>query len=447
MATALDQIVNINISASNPVVPQAGFGIPLIVGPAASGVSAGTIKYFTDPADYVTAGGSTSDTEYKHLVTAFSQALSPTQVGVGTRTAAVAQVDTMTVPTVTDLAVYNGTLNGVAWTFTAGSSTTAALILAGIKAAIDALAQPVTTLVVAGTSMTTTANVAGNGFAITLGTVKLANAHTTPNHGIADDLATLQAYSNLWYGLDITSSTDADILEAASYIETQKKIFFGNSNSSSIYSNSTTDVASLLQGLSYKRTAILATKISANLTAGMGAGWLGGMLPYPPGSATYKFKQLVGVSPDSWSSTERAFMIGVLGTSNGKNANIYETVGSSNITEEGKMAGGQFIDMTVGIDWFESTMQTNIFAALVEAAKVPYTDEGAAIIGTAIWQTIGQAQTRGFVDASQAPTVFIPLVASQSEVDRGNRYFPGMTFSVRGAGAIHGVQINGTVTV
>jgi Protein of unknown function (DUF3383) len=449
MASALDTIVNINISAATQAVPQAGFGIPLIVGDTGSAVSAGDIAYFTSTAGYVTAGGSSSDPEYKHLSTALSQALVPTQVGVGTRTDPVAQVDTIT-PVAVATTVYSGTLNELPWTFTStsGSPTLDSIIL-GIKAAIDALSQPVTVADVGpGTDLTITANVAGNSFTTTLTTTAHQTlVHTTANHGIADDLNTLLAYSDLWYGLDITSSTDADILEAASWTEGQKKIFIGASDDSAIYTSSTSDLASLLQGFAYKRTALYATKIAGNLALGPAAAWLGGLLPTIPGSNTWKFKQLVGISPDAWTPSQRAFMIGVLGSTSGKNCNIYEPVGGVPITEEGWMVGGQFIDATIGIDWLESTMQTNVFAVLVNAAKAPYTDQGASIIKNAIFQTLGQGVTNGFIDGSSPIVVNVPLVASVSSNTRAMRVLPDITFSCRGAGALHGVQINGTVTV
>jgi hypothetical protein len=44
------------------------------------------------------------------------------------------------------------------------------------------------------------------------------------------------------------------------------------------------------------------------------------------------------------------------------------------------MVSGRYIDITVGIDWFTATLQTNVFALLVSNPKIPYTDQGAAVV-------------------------------------------------------------------
>lgn len=260
--------------------------------------------------------------------------------------------------------------------------------------------------------------------------------------GIATDLVDIQNESDSWYGVTITDNDDATILAAAAQIETMKKILVVASSSSHIPTASSDDVMTTLKGLDYKRTALIYTE---DKTDGKEAAWLGGQLPQVPGSSTWKFKQLTGTTPDDFTSSQRVILIGTPG-SNGKNANIYEIVGGVPITEEGWMAGGQFIDITVGLDWLESRMQTNIYAVLVNAPKIPYTDRGAAIIENEVRKTLLEGAANGLIDGSSIEVTAEPVL-DQNSNDRANRIYPGINFTCRLAGAFHYVVINGIVTV
>lgn len=439
-----DQIVNIQVQLQTKAVPQPSFSIPMILG-IAHRMGSDKIRYYSDPDGMLTDGFTTSDPEYKHAVAAFSQAIRPVQIAVGDRSAEVAQVDTIT-PTAVDLHVYKIKIDGVEYSYTADGSATAAEIVTGLAALVNADAD-CPAAATGSTTLILTAKVAGVGFTTnTEADADLALVHTTANHGVVDDLVAIQLISDLWYGLDLCSDADHDILAAASWIETQKKIFIGASKASAIPTSATTDLASKLKGLGYTRTALMFTLLQANLDAGIAAAWLGGQLPQTPGASTWKFKQLVGITPDVFNSTQRNFLIGIPATPQ-KNANIYETVGGVNITEEGWMVGGQFIDITVGIDWFLSICQANIYTLLVQNAKIPFTDQGGAVVQNAIIQAIKQGIDNGLIDGKTAYNVHVPAVLDVPTADRANRILSGVTFSFRLAGAFHFIKVKGTVTV
>jgi len=346
---AIDQIVQVQISQQTQAVPQAGFGIPLIIG-TSNRIGSDYIRYYSSTAGMLTDGFLTSDPEYIYAQKAFSQALSPELVGIGKRTGG----------------------------------------------------------------------------------------------AMATDLQNIINQNNLWYGLVLTDNSDADILAAAAFIETVKKIMVVASSDAAIPTNSGVDLASQLKGFGYKRSALMYSATQASL--GMDAAWVGGLLPTVPGSVTWKFKQLVGISPDTFTDTARTYCIGVPGVP-GKNVNIYETVGGVNITEEGTMAGGQFIDQTIGIDWLESTLQTNVFSNLVNLPKVPYTDQGVSVIEAAVRAALLEGIKNDLIDGASPFTVTAPLVLDVPVNDRAERLLPDVKFSCRLAGALHFVQINGVVTV
>jgi hypothetical protein len=198
----LDQIININIQLQTNAVPQPSFSIPLILGSANH--FSDLIRYYNTPSAMLADGYLTSDLEYKHAVAVSSQALKPTQWGVGRRTAAVAQIITFT-PTPHDNTLYTITINGVPYSFTSGVGATAASISAGLIAAIT---DP--TVTPSGTNtVIVTANNAGQSFTYS-NTSDLAAVVTAANHGIVEDIVAVQNASDLWYGVDITSNVDYD---------------------------------------------------------------------------------------------------------------------------------------------------------------------------------------------------------------------------------------------
>lgn len=447
--SALDQIVDIVITQQTAAVPQVGFGIPLLLGPNAS-----TLAYYSSPASMLTAGFTTGDIEYIYALEAFEQALSPTLVGVGARTAAVAQIDTFSVNSAVSGHTYAFTVNGSIVSF-ASSDTTQTDILTGLGTALAALPTPPGTGVVSGSGgsalLTITGAAPGNVLVFSAIDTKLTHLAPTAANGVQNDINAVlnSASGNLWYGLGLCSNQDYDILQAAALIETLTKIFVGVSNDGAIATNSTTDIASQLQTKGYKRTALVYSPNSAAL--GMEAAWLGGQLPQTPGASTWKFKQLVGISADSYTASQRTTLIGVPGVSVGKGVNIYESVGGQNITEEGWMVGGQFIDVTVGLDWLKSTLQTAVFSQLVNNPKIPYTDKGISVIENAVRQVLQQASDAGGTGLLDSTSIVVTVsaVSSIPSNTRAQRLLPSgsVNFTARLTGAFHFVVINGTITV
>jgi len=131
----------------------------------------------------------------------------------------------------------------------------------------------------------------------------------------------------------------------------------------------------------------------------------------------------------------------------GKNVNIYKTVGGRNIMMMGQMAGGQYIDLTVGIDWLESRLQESIFAMLADNDIIPFTDQGVTQLIQAVESVIAQGVTNGLIDGKSTITVSAPPVLSVPLNQRANRVAPTISFNCRLQGAINAVNIAGTVTV
>jgi Protein of unknown function (DUF3383) len=449
---AIDQIVNINISQSTQAVAQASFSIPLIVGPTNAGWS-DFVHAYSSPAGMLTDGFTTSSPEYIYALELFEQTLTPTQFYVGHRTAAVAQVDTLAVNTLNTAHLYAFTLDGVLISYQAVGGDTQQAILTALNAAITTAfpsGAPTAGVVTgSGSGALLTLTSTQIGLAVTYSAVDslLTHALVTANNGIATDLANIQGENDSWYGMVGCAFTDADIEQAAAYIQAQKKIFVAVSSTAAIATTATTDLGSFLKGKSYTRTALIFTAASY-VAEGKDAAWVGGQLPYTPGANNWAFKTLVGCTADTLTQGQQSILIGdpVAGVA-GKNVNIYQVVGGVPITEMGTMASGQYIDVTVGVDWLESTLQTNIYSALVNSAKIPYTDKGTGILISAVKAAIDQGVVNGLIDGNSPIIISAPPVLSVSANQRAQRIAPTITFSCRLAGAFNAVVVNGTVTV
>jgi hypothetical protein len=448
----ISDVVTIQITTETAAVTQPSFSIPMVIGPSNRFSNSDIVREYdvgSATASMLADGFMTSDPEYIRVSEIASQPITPQSVLVGKNTASVASVDTVSVSTLAATGhVYTMTINGIVVSYTSIGGDTQLEILNGLKAAyLSAFSAPypansAVTGSGSGSLLTFTGSVAGAGLAFTAVDTDLTQVNTTPAHSIASDIAAIQVVNDTWYGLSICSQLASDILQVAAYIETQFKIFIADSIDASILTTGATDVGSVLKSKSYKRTGIL----YGSVNDGRAAAWLGNQLPQVPGSSTWTYKNLPGIAFDILSPTAKSICVGSP-TVPGKNVNIYISKGGIAMTQGGFMSGGQFIDITVGIDWLKSTMEVNVFSIIANSPKVPYTDAGVTSIENAIRQTIMTGVANGLIDGNSPIVVSSPLVLDIPANDRAFRLLPDISFSCRLQGAIHYVDIFGTVSV
>ena len=200
----------------------------------------------------------------------------------------------------------------------------------------------------------------------------------------------------------------------------------------------TTDLGAELEALGYDRTALMYSGTADSVYPE--AAWAGLLLPENPGSITWFAKTLTGVAADSLTATQKAKALG-------NNVNTYTSVGGVSIMQNGTMASGRFIDIRRGVDWVKSRIETLVYSRIVNAKKIPYTNAGVAIIENEIRFALNEAVNNDVLAADPAPTVTAPNVLDVASADRANRLLPNVSFTGRLAGAIHEVDINGTVSV
>ena len=428
----LEEIVNVTITRETTAVSRAGFGTMLICAPSV--VFTALTQIYTSAAAMLTDGFLSTDSAYLAAVAAFAQSPSVTQVKIGRR-----QVDNVvvTVSTVIDSTDYTTTINGTTFTYNSGVAATNLTIAAGIVAAINLGAEPVTATDNLDGTYDLDADVAGTAFSVAVDNNQTIGALVAADT-VANDLANIKAADNDWYALVLTSRTQADVEAAALFIEGEQKIFVTATSDVNTYdSGSTTDLAYVLKAAAYDRTAVI---FSGDPTEFADAAWLGKQLTTDPGSSTWAFKTLSTITADSLTPTQSTNI-------RNKNANTYETIGGVNVTREGKMASGEFIDIIRGVDWLQARLVERIYSRIVNLPKIPFTDGGIAIVETEIRAQLAEGIANGLLASSPQYTVTVPLAADVSAVDKANRLLPDVSFTATLAGAVHSVTINGVVTL
>jgi hypothetical protein len=156
-----------------------------------------------------------------------------------------------------------------------------------------------------------------------------------------------------------------------------------------------------------------------------------------PGTYTMAYKSLSGFGGDEWTDTELTYIMSSLG------GNYYSSVASVNISYPGKQTSGEFSDIVVAEDWLRARIRESLGQLMFSSKKIPYTTQGIASVATAVKVILQEAERRGMIDSGWAVTT-LP-VEQQAQADRTNRVLRWVEFQCRMAGAIHTVDVRGTI--
>jgi hypothetical protein len=444
---SLDSIVSVTIDAITRTPTRAGFGTALIA--AYHTNFAERVRSYDEPADMLDDGFTVNDPAYKAATALKAQNPSPPSFKVGRRASAFTQGWTL-VPTNTDedfvyqfrIITPDGTSTLI--TYTNGAAETVATIVTALTALITAITDLTATDNV--TDVGVAADNAGelfdlreiSGFTVPVLGRGLDVADVTADPGIVADVTAIRTEDDDWYALILDSNSQAEVESIAVTIETLAKIFVPNTMDTDVKDGSGGSVADTLNAASYARTGLL---FSGNaLLNYAGAAWLGGQLPRDPGSSTWAFKTLATIAADPLTPTEITNLEGL-------EVNHYQRIAGIDITRQGVMAGGEFIDITRGIDFITARMQERVFGLLASNPKVPFTDAGVDLVRGEMLAVLGLAVGQSILAEDPEPTVTAPLVANVSTADKAIRQLPDMNFDGTLAGAIHRVVIRGTLTV
>lgn len=445
---SLNDIVNVQITKQTASVSRVGFGTPLIL--TVHNRIPDLAKVYTGLDGMTDDGFTASDLAYKLAAAVLAQNPKVSQFVIGKRSNLPLRTVSC-VPVVANSTTYAFTINGEAYTFTSDTSATLAEVIAGIVADINTGTQNVlATNVGPDTSIKiesadTPGGSATAGAPFTFGVADrtlwtLIHDDTTDAggvSGIAQDIADLRNVNDDWYAICGDWFGYAEIDAVADLIETLPRIQAAMSQDQDIPLSGSADAASQLLAQDFERTFLYYHPTTEEFPH---AASLGRNLPKDPGSITWKFKSLTGVAFQEYTAAELAQL-------RAKNAEHYYRLAGNNISAEGKMIGGEFIDITRFIDWVTARLQENVFGRLINLDKIPFTDSGIAIVENEVRGVLKNGIAVGGFAATPEPTVTVPAAGDVSVNDKANRLLPDVTFTATLAGAIHAVEIRGTVSV
>lgn len=442
--------VSLSIAVDSVGLARAGFGVPLFLSPAAAAVF-GASEYTREygSAAEVASDFTTDDCVEQRVANAvFAQNPAPKKFKIGKQSLKPTRVYTLT-PVAANSTVYRLRLVGPGWdvdvSYTSDADATATEICDGLRTAIaTAFASITENFTTGGTStLTLTANAAGDWFAVEVGDITqwtLSGTHSDP--GVATDLAAIALRDNDWYCLLMADPGNASVLAAAAWVQSNKKIMLAEVSEPAAVTTAVgnSDTLDDLHTLGYTRVAGCYHHAPDQFFS---AAWAGKVLPSNPGSESWKFHKLVGVETTNLTSTQRTNLTN-------RKANTVETVYGYPFTVEGTTADGGFLDTTRGIDWLDDDMSKAVLEVKLKAAaaggKVPYTDDGIATIVGAVRGSLARGVKRGVLVAGST-TVTAPLLADIDAADKAARRLPDVKFTATLAGAVHKTVIDGVVSV
>lgn len=452
---SLADYVVITIARDTAAITQPGFGTPLILGYTMTWND--RVRFYQDLPSMVTDGFAVSSPEYLAATAVFSQTPRPVQVAVGRGANKPTHIQVIGVASVVASTIYNvnvvcpgatsSTVTTATATYTSTGSPTNDAIVAGLVASLNLVANKNFTAVATGTAgsqvVTVTGSTPGAWFSLEVADVTLlTNKATTADPGVAADLTAITVAQPGWYGLHTSYNSQAYVTAAAAWIEANARIYvFSCCETAAITTTGgaggSSDTLDALHTLNYTRTM---GAYHSSPAAMLGAAWLGRMLPLDPGSATWKFKTLAGVAYTTFTSTQKTNL-------RSRQANGYENVAGLSITFEGTCADGEYLDAIVGDDWVTADMQTRVFNVLAQANKTEFEDSGVARVEAAVRATLKEAVDRKIYAKDPKPTVTAPLVSAISSANKATRTLPSVKWFATRSGAIHKVNVQGTVSL
>lgn len=259
---------------------------------------------------------------------------------------------------------------------------------------------------------------------------------------VTDDLDAIENVNSDWYALASTDRTKSVVLAIAVWVEARLKIF-GTASSDSVIIDSAagvdvTSIAYSFNSLGYIRNFVMYHQDADSDYPE--CAWFGRVLPTTPGSVTWKFKTLSSISYSNLTSNQST-------NARNKKANTYEFIGGVGITREGTMGQGEFIDIIRGVDWLTARIQEFVYALLVNSDKVPYTNAGIAAVEAEVRRALELGVSNNFIADDPVYTVSVPRASAVAPADKAARILRDVDFTATLAGAIHAVDINGTVSV
>lgn len=267
-----------------------------------------------------------------------------------------------------------------------------------------------------------------------------------------------RAVNNDWYACYVANATSADIEAVAGAVEAMlpESAYFYTTSDEDVKAGTAGNIMETLKNKSYERTfgqySTTPHAAAAIMGYAMGANTGGANSSY-----TLAYKTLVGVAPEPLSTTEANNILKL-------NGNVYTQYGPKfKLLVQGTMASGVHFDEKLNLDMLKAEIQIGAINALVQANKIPQTEDGTSLLVSAIEEQCEKSVTRGAIAPgvwkkepimtlqtgdvlSKGYLVLAGRIEDQTQDERDKRMAPPIYVPVKMAGAIEhaviGVIVN-----
>ena len=163
------------------------------------------------------------------------------------------------------------------------------------------------------------------------------------------------------------------------------------------------------------------------------------------GSFTYKNQTLKGMLADT--EVTKAQLVEY--HSYGCNAYVHKA--GYDVTSEGKLVNGEYIDILDAKDWIVTQIEYQLQQALIINDKIPYNNNGIALLESIVANVLQDAFNNGIIaeddNGKASYTVNFARRTDTKASDREKRQYMEGKFTFDLAGAIHSVTVNGTINI
>lgn len=273
----------------------------------------------------------------------------------------------------------------------------------------------------------------------------------------ADCATALANASGAWYGLSFaaaTMPTDDQLVAVAAFIEAasiSRILGVTETNTLALDAQYTTDLASRMKALLYKRTFV---QFSANKFAACSYFGRAFSVNFSANRSmiTLMYKQEPGVVAEYLTETQAQ-------TLKAKRCNVFVNyMNDTAIIQYGVMSGLAYFDEMHGLDWFADALQTAQYNLLYTSkTKIPQTDAGQnelinvassvcneavnnGLVAPGTWQSDGFGQLARDDFMPSGFYIYTPPMALQDPSIRAQRIAPPLQIALKLAGAIHEID-------
>lgn len=437
--------VQVNISAQAQPLTVQGFGVALLLSRQSR---FGGIREFTSLQGLQDLGFLPGEADYQIAAAYFGQRPAPRKLKIANLPGGPSWVARLQVRTNPGtgyqfrIAVMDATGAIREGTYTVTGLDTLATIAAGLHTSLDPLPGIATAYTVTNEYLDLSAQTGGSKLRVTYLDPNVSYLDNDPDGSYATRLGALASEDSDFYGVLIDSTSDVNVQAVATWAQANGRFFFPVTfNTREKVTAYAPTLGPALQSANHTNTLLQFSHKQARLDAGLAAvvlasGWDLGTAP------TWAYRFLRGLETDALTPTEFATLIG-------NRVQVYVVNKGVSVTWEGKTPSGVYGDFTLFLAWLNARIGEAVFRVLRDIPRVTYTAEDIGKVSDAVWSVLSTARDRKGFSEDFPLTIGQPAPADVDSGDREVRLLGGggITFTGTFAGAVHNVEVNGTVTL